>query len=245
MNRLTHKLTRLACTALLCATLGAAEADNFSASVQGSSEIAEVVDPNGPVVRVQTLAEGSGTWGLLTYHSGDVIDLSTGLGTGTNRFVAANGDELHGSFSVQMRPGADASLFDLIGQVSFNGGTGAFLGATGDASFIGSGQFISASLALTHFHFNGNVTAVPEPGAWALILAGLGGLAALARRRRQDCPRGQPPMRSSSAPSALQHCPPVQAAHLFWEQHRWCCPAIWRLCREGQARWVRQARGGD
>ena len=76
-------------------------------------------------------------------------------------------------------------MFGLIGQVSFTGGTGAFLGATGVASFIGSGQFISASVALTRFDFSGNVTAVPEPGSWALILAGLGCLSALARHRRQ------------------------------------------------------------
>lgn len=185
MNPLIHHLARLASTALLCATLGTAHAASFSASVQGSSEIVEVVDPTGPVVRVQTLAAGSGSWGLLTYHSGDVIDLSTGQGTGTHRFVATNGDELHGSFSVQMLPGADASLFSLIGQVSFTGGTGAFLGATGNASFIGSVQFISASVALTRFDFSGNVTAVPEPGSWAMVLAGLVCLNALARRRRQ------------------------------------------------------------
>ena len=177
MNRPTHQLLhhlpRLAATALLCTTLGAAQAASFSAGVQGSSEIVAVINPTGPVVRVQTLAEGSGTWGPLTYHSGDVIDLSTGQGTGTNRFVAANGDELYGSFSVQMLPGADASLFSLVGQVRFTGGTGAFLGATGSASLLGSGQFISPSVALTRFDFSGDVSAVPEPGAFVLMLAGL------------------------------------------------------------------------
>ena len=45
---------------------------------------------------------------------------------------------------VQLVPGADASLFDLIGQVLFTGGTGELLGASGFASFIDHGQFVSA-----------------------------------------------------------------------------------------------------
>lgn len=161
---------------LLWAAAGLAQATAapFSAVVDGTSQIVEIINPTGPVVRVETAATGSGSVGLLSYDSGDVIDLSTGQGTGTNRFVTANGDQLFGSFSVQMVPGADPSLFGLIGVMSFNGGTGSFLGASGSGSFLGSGQFVSSSLALTHFVFEGQVTSVPEPGTAILALLGLG-----------------------------------------------------------------------
>ena len=161
--------------AALCAAPGLsnAAAVAFNAVVDGSSQIIAVVDPTGPVVRVQTLAFGSGSFGPLVYHSGDVLDLATGQGSGSNRFVADDGDELLGSFTVQMLPGLDPSLFDLLGSVTFTGGTGDFQGASGSASFLGRGQFVSASEAVTHFEFNGRLITVPEPASWALAALGL------------------------------------------------------------------------
>ena len=145
----------------------------FSATVDGVSQIVEVVDPNGPVVRVQTLAFGSGSFGALTYRSGDTINLNNGQGSGTNSFTTPNGDELFGSFTVQLVPGIDASLFDLMGQMLFTGGTGEWAGASGFASFIAQGRFVSASEATTHFQFEGNVGTVPEPSTTVLALLGL------------------------------------------------------------------------
>ncbi len=186
---LPPRLLRGGCLlACLCAAAGAAQAGvvPFNAVVDGQSQIVEVVDPTGPVVRVSTLASGSGTPGSLSYTSGELLNLATGQGTGNNRFLLAGGDELFGSFSVQLIPGTDPSLFDLLGQVSFTGGSGGFLGASGTAAFQGRGQFVSASLALTHFEFRGLVSTVPEPSsAW---LVGLGLVVGGLRQRRQRKP---------------------------------------------------------
>ena len=192
---------------LLWAAAGLAQAStaSFSAVVDGTSQIVEIINPTGPVVRVETSATGSGSLGLLSYFSGDVIDLASGQGTGTNRFVTANGDQLFGSFTVQMVPGADPSLFGLIGAMAFNGGTGSFLGASGSGSFLGNGQFVSSSQALTHFVFEGLVTSVPEPGTGILALLGLGlGMGWLRRARGgwlQLIPSPAHPTRHHKAPS--------------------------------------------
>ena len=184
-NRCFHRFSRTAVASLLLAAAGLVQAGfvPFTATVAGVSQILEVIDPNGPVVRVETLAFGSGSPGSLTYRSGDTLNLGNGQGSGTNRFTTADGDELFGSFTVQLVPGADPSLFDLIGQVLFIGGTGDFLGASGFASFTAQGQFVSAFEAMTRFEFEGRVATVPEPGTVALGLTGLLGLLALAISR--------------------------------------------------------------
>jgi len=70
--------------------------------------------------------------------------------------------------------------------VLFTGGTGHFLGASGIASFIAHGQFVSAFEATTQFEFEGHVASVPEPGTAVL---GLVGLLALGIRRARARPR--------------------------------------------------------
>jgi hypothetical protein len=202
------KLQRAALAGLLVAVSGLVHAGlvPLSATVEGVSQILEVTDPSGPVVRVQTLAFGSGSPGPLIYRSGDTINLGNGQGSGTNIFTTADGDELFGSFTVQLVPGEDPSLFDLVGQVLFTGGTGDFLGASGFASFIAQGQFVSAVEAMTQFEFEGSVATVPEPGTAGLGLLGL--LAAAMSRwpRRTRYPTGgwQP----RSARVALTNCKP-------------------------------------
>ena len=179
-----HGLCTLACAACCSAALSPVQAAAlpFAATVEGTSTIVEVLNPVGPVVRVPTLATGDGTAEPLVSHSGDLIDLATGQGQGSNRFVWSTGDELLGHFSVQMVPGADASLFDLIGDVVFQGGTGIFQGARGGAAFRGSGQFFSASQAHTRFEFQGTLNTVAAPSTlWLAALAALVGLKGLAR----------------------------------------------------------------
>ena len=173
--------------AVLCGAAAAgvqATALPFTAAVAGTSTIVEVLNPVGPLVRAETQATGSGTPGLhLTYHSSDVLNLGTGQGSGHNRFVTAAGDELFGHFVVQLVPGADPSLFDLLGEVTFEGGIGLYAGASGNAAFTASGQFISASVALTRFVFQGTVNTVAEPPTSLLLLCA-GGAAVLALRKQ-------------------------------------------------------------
>ena len=72
-----------------------------------------------------------------------VINVVTGdgtLGSGTLRWIAANGDELHGSLtgtSTTIGPG----LIAFTGTFSFSGGTGRFRDATAEANFVGGAQF--------------------------------------------------------------------------------------------------------
>lgn len=182
-----HHLSRSALAGLLFAASGLVQAGfvPFTASVDGVSQILDVIDPSGPVVRVQTLASGSGSPGALTYRSGDTINLGNGQGSGTNRFTTAHGDELFGIFTVQLVPGVDPSLFDLIGEVLFTGGSGDFLGASGTASFIAQGRFVSAFEATTHFEFEGRVASVAEPSTALLGLLGLLAAAAMPTLRSQ------------------------------------------------------------
>ena len=155
----------------------------FSAAWTGTTQVVEVIDPGPPVLRFQTTTTGSGSFDLVAYASQDIVNMATGVGQGTNVFTAGNGDQLFGSFNVQIISTAAPGVVDLIGQTTFTGGTGYFFGASGIADFTGTGVFTSATAANATFNYNGQVAVVPEPGAWALMAMGLAGLGALMRRR--------------------------------------------------------------
>ena len=176
----------IAASALTAAGAQAGQAPNFHFESSGTSQVIEVINPQGPVLRFATQTEGTGGFYLTGYLSTDVVDMSTGQGSGSNRFVTANGDELLGSFTLQVIPTATPGTLRLEGLTQFTGGTGAFTGATGSASFIGSGTFISDTRALVSFVHDGQLSMVPEPATAALLLGGLAAIGVRASRRRTE-----------------------------------------------------------
>lgn len=177
----------------LCAlAVGQAHADwvSFEAAMGGTSDIVEVIDPNVPIVRVQTEASGLGSLGLTGYRSGDVVNLATGVGSGFNTFFDPDGNELYGSFTVQLLPGEGALLL-LLGEMTFTGGTGVFAGASGSATFTGRARFESQTHALSSFFFSGNLQTVDAPPTAGLLAAGIG-MFLVQKRRRRPAASGAP-----------------------------------------------------
>lgn len=188
-NHATENFMKRHCTTALVllgatATAGAQAATlPFSAAWVGTSQVVEVIDPGPPVLRFQTETTGSGSFDLVAYSSQDIVNMATGAGSGTNVFTARNGDQLFGSFNVQVIPTAAPGVIDLVGQTTFTGGTGYFFGASGIADFTGTGVFTSASAANATFNYSGQIAVVPEPRAWALMALGLAALGVGTRLR--------------------------------------------------------------
>ncbi|MBC7938545.1 MAG: PEP-CTERM sorting domain-containing protein [Chitinophagaceae bacterium] len=185
LSQALRPLAALTLAAAACAPVSAVTLP-FNASYSGVANVVEVIDETVPVLRFRTFASGSGSFDLGSYFSTDVIDMSTGAGAGFNIFTAGNGDELHGSFAVQVVPTAVANIVELIGQATFIGGTGRFSGASGSALFSGTGVFTSATSAVASLTYDGQIALVPEPGTWLLLSAGM---AAFVLRRARRAPQ--------------------------------------------------------
>jgi hypothetical protein len=80
--------------------------------------------------------EGKGTGnatqlGQFTFEYHEVVNLSTGTGTGTYEFTAANGDTLIATWTGSGSPTSDPNVLSIIENATFTGGTGRFVNATG------------------------------------------------------------------------------------------------------------------
>ena len=169
-------------TLLAASAFGNSQNFAFSASYDGVSNIVEIIDPGPPIVRFETVSTGAGSFNLNNYASTDIINMATGVGSGSSIFTAGNGDQLFGNFNVQVTPTGNPGQVALSGLLLFAGGTGQFAGASGEATLTGLGQFTSQTSANSHIEYDGRITLVPEPTTLAIALPAL---AVLVRRRRR------------------------------------------------------------
>lgn len=186
-QNLQHTLAAAALAASAVASPGA-QALAFHVETSGTSQVVDVLDASIPVLRFATQTEGSGGFGITGYLSTDIVNMAAGQGSGsgTNRFIAGNGDELLGTFMVQVIPTATPGSLRIEGLTHFQSGSGIFDGASGSARFVGTGTCISDSKAVVHFVHDGNLALVPKPASAALLLGGLAAVAAAARRRQES-----------------------------------------------------------
>lgn len=79
--------------------------------------------------------------------------------------------------------------FSVLETLTFTGGTGRYLDASGSASLTGLlrfGMFEGVPASSAEGSFTGRLTApgIPEPATWAMLIAGFGIVGLAARRRR-------------------------------------------------------------
>lgn len=143
--------------------------------------------PSGPVAT---------TIGSLTVNYSGDLDLTllppSGPTTATWD-VAGRGSFFGPGTEAQFAADPETLIAPFEGTSTIAGGTGVFAGASGSTSYTGSFN-VATGIAqfVERIEITGpNVSAVPEPATWGMMLLGFAGIGAVIRRRRATAVRVQ------------------------------------------------------
>ncbi len=187
----------LAAAAMGFATPAASATFAFSGSYQHQNPPPAAGGRCGPALTVSfgpAIAPASGTSSLGSFSpSGShciVPPLPTDYTDGLFKLDFGSGDTLLGTYAGRLSATASPMQFSNLQSYLVTGGTGRFLAATG--SFTGTGlvTFAPGQLPASDQQLEGSIiaAAVPEPGSWALLIAGFGLVGAVSRRKRSGLP---------------------------------------------------------
>ena len=185
MKFVQHQVIGMALAATASAWAIPAQAADlaFSGSMTGLGVTApdSTCQPAYPARGTITGATGTSTLGNLVYSHNICLNGAPGTSAGTFQIDFLNGSIL-GSMTGTATPSAIPLISDTLFNYLITSGTGAFLGASGSFTGIGTADtnFRPAHIAIS---FNGVVTAVPEPETWAMMLLGFAGIGLTVRRR--------------------------------------------------------------
>ncbi|MET0309029.1 MAG: PEPxxWA-CTERM sorting domain-containing protein [Sphingomonas sp.] len=188
------KFTHFACCAIAALTIAtSANAQTFVVDAQANSSSGGTGLASIALIAGQTFTISSSTDDLWSAGALPRYSDANGLtaprwATATDDSGQAVGTQIGADFGIWTQNGFSAAYGSLVGEL---GGVYTLLGANG--SFVASS---SGTLNLFYWDSNSgdnfgsisfDVTAVPEPAAWGMMIGGFG-LAGMALRRRKPAP---------------------------------------------------------
>jgi hypothetical protein len=160
LRRLTFRVLALATCAIAVLSAQAGDLVPFRAAWETQIELIPLAPP---LVAVEGAGEGQAEHlGRMTAQSiEEVVNLGTGDGLASYRFISASGDHVYVTFAFLALP-VSPSLFAVQGEWQITGGTGRFEGAEGSGLYVGEVEFVGPASGLGHFAMTGVIT---SPGA--------------------------------------------------------------------------------
>lgn len=165
---------------------------NAPAAAGGRCAALTVTIANGPA---PLFATGLSNFGAFTASQSHCLDGPPPLAPGAAdrpyydglfTFSFADGKTLFGTYDGVLSNAGVFGAVDNVQRFVITGGTGLFTGASGGFDGTGALRFGAGLPTATLDFSNGviEVTAVPEPESWALLVTGFGVAGSLLRRRR-------------------------------------------------------------